>query len=77
MLRRLGSAFSLAVLAAVALAAPANAAPGDGTIAIQGDPGDYITQGLSYSYSTPDDRSSLSGDARHVTLSITGLRRWS
>ena len=72
MLRRLGSAFSLALLAAVALAAPAQAAPGEGTIAIQGDPGDYITQGLSYSYSTPSDRISLSGDAQHVTLSIAG-----
>lgn len=72
MLRRLGSAFSLALLAAVALAAPAQAAPGAGTVAIQGDPGDYITQGLSYTYTTPGDRITLSGDAQHVALSIEG-----
>jgi len=70
LLRTLTSALSLALAAAVALAAPAHAAPGAGTVAIQGDAGDYITEGLSYAYSTPGDRISLSGDAQHVAVSI-------
>lgn len=70
MLRTLTSALSLAVVAAVTLAAPVHAAPGAGTVAIQGDAGDYITEGLSYAYSTPGDRISLSGDAQHVAVTI-------
>ena len=68
MLRTLTSALSLAVVAAVTLAAPVHAAPGAGTVAIQGDAGDYITEGLSYAYSSPGDRISLSGDAQHVAV---------
>lgn len=72
MLRTLTSALSLALVAAVTLAAPAHAAPAAGTVSIQGDAGDYITQGLSYAYATPGDRISLSGDAQRVAISIVG-----
>lgn len=72
MLHRLTSALAIAAIAVAGLAAPAQAAPGAGTVAFQGDPGDYITQGTSYSYATPADRITLSGDAQHVALAIDG-----
>ena len=73
MLRRLTAAIVLTGLAALGFAAPAQAAPAVGTVAIQGDPGDYITEGGSYTYTAPDDRISLSGDASRVIVGIEAV----
>lgn len=69
---RLAAAVAVAALSVIGLAAPAHATPAQGTVSFSGDAGDYITQGQSYSYTAPDDRIDLQGNASHVTVGIMG-----
>lgn len=70
---RLAAAVAVAALSVIGLAAPAHATPAQGTVSFSGDAGDYITQGQSYSYTAPDDRIDLQGNASHVTVGINGV----
>ncbi|TQM63710.1 hypothetical protein [Humibacillus xanthopallidus] len=69
---RLATALVAAALALIAVAVPAHATPAQGTVSFSGDPGDYITQGQSYSYTAPNDRIDLQGSASHVRVGIEG-----
>jgi hypothetical protein len=64
-----------AVAGSLWAAAPAHASPvASGTLAFSGDPGDYITQGLSYSYTAGTDalNVSSSGNGSTVSLNVNG-----
>lgn len=72
--RTVGIAALAMAAGAVLGAVPASAQPvTNGSLSFSGDPGDYISGGQSYAYSTANgDRLTVGGNGNHIGVSVTG-----
>lgn len=67
-----GLVLALAIGLVTAAGGPASAAAPSSSFDLSGDAGDYLSAGLTYSYTEPGSTFSLNGDATYVKATVSG-----